>query len=537
MNRIPVRWAARAACLIVLSTLLSLSLLAQAPPSADTFTVNSSPHTNYGAWPLIAVQQGSNGYLQFNLSHLPANASVTKATLRLFVDAVSRSGSFDVYQLNNAWSETALNYSNAPALGSSATGGSPVAITSASTNHFLIIDITPLVQQWVSGSLPNHGVALALTTSSGAFSFDSKEAILTSHQPELIVTLTGAAGPQGPQGPQGEAGQQGPGGPAGATGPQGPSGAAGQPGPQGQQGPQGQPGAQGAQGPQGPMGQQGQPGATGPQGPQGPAGNDGTNGASFTFRNAFDPNQSYAVNDVVSYNGSTYIAIAPTQGQNNPTPDQNPNVWSLMAQSGAQGQAGAQGPAGPQGSPGPQGQTGAIGPQGFPGVQGPVGATGPAGPQGPQGSSGFREIGPWTPQTPYNTGDVVVTLGISGGYLQPNGAYTATRANFGTVPGTDDTWIGSPFWGYNPPATQASGTPSITCYLGEIRLFPFQVQNGQWLVADGRLLPIASNQLLFNLLGANFGGDGRQTFAIPDYRAYSPVGSLYHICVGYSAYP
>ncbi len=231
------RWVARSVQLILLLALSSLTLLAQAPSSADTFTVSSSPRTNYGAWPLIAVQQGSNGYIQFNLSHLPANASVTKATLRLFVDAVARNGSFDVYQLNNAWSEGSLNYSNAPALGSSATGGNPIAITTSNLNQFLIIDITPLVQQWVSGSLPNNGVALALTTSNGAFSFDSKEAILTSHQPELIVTLAGEAGPQGPQGPQGETGQQGPAGPTGANGQQGPAGPAGQPGPQGQQGP------------------------------------------------------------------------------------------------------------------------------------------------------------------------------------------------------------------------------------------------------------------------------------------------------------
>lgn len=82
-----------------------------------------------------------------------------------------------------------------------------------------------------------------------------------------------------------------------------------------------------------------------------------------------------------------------------------------------------------------------------------------------------------------------------------------------------------------------TGTPSLTCYLGELRLFPFKIQNDQWMVADGRLLPISSNQLLFNLLGANFGGDGRSNFAIPDYRSYSVNGSLYHICVGYSAYP
>ncbi len=405
MNLIPVRWAAKAVHLFLFAVLFSFNLLAQAPPSADTFTVSSTPRMNYGAWPLIAVQQGSNGYVQFNLSHLPANSTVTKATLRLFVNAVSRSGSFDVYQLNNEWSENSLNYNNAPALGSSATEGNPIAITSSSVNQFLLIDVTPLVQQWVSGSLPNNGVALALTTSTGAFSFDSKEAIVTSHQPELIITLAGEAGPpgpQGPQGPQGETGQQGPVGPIGDTGPQGPAGPAGQPGPQGQQGPQGatgqqgpigqtgpqgQAGPQGQQGPQGPIGQQGQPGQPGPQGPQGPAGNNGTNGTAFTFRNAFDPNQSYAVNDVVTYNGSSYIAIAPTQGQNNPTPDQNPSAWSLMAQAGAQGQVGAQGPSGPQGDPGPQGIPGTQGSPGSGGSNGGDGSAGPARSPGPAGTS------------------------------------------------------------------------------------------------------------------------------------------------------
>ena len=528
MNLIPVRWAAKSAHLLVLSTLLSLSLLAQAPPSADTFTVSSSPRSNYGAWPLLVVQPGSNTYLQFNLSHLPANSTVTKATLRLFVNAVSRAGSFDVYQLNHAWTEGGLSYSNAPALGSSGTGGNSIAITNSSLNQFLIIDLTPLVQQWVSGALPNNGVALALTTSNGAFSFDSKEAILTSHQPELIVTLAGEAGPQGqpgPQGPQGETGQQGPAGPTGANGAQGPAGPAGQPG---------------------------------AQGPQGPAGNNGTNGVSFTFRNAFDPNQSYAVNDVVTFNGSSYIAIAPTQGQNNPTPDQSPSAWTLMAQAGSQGPTG---PQGPQGAPGPQGPIGAIGPAGpigpagatgpqgaqgatgAQGPQGPVGATGPTGPpgergpQGPQGISGLHDAGPWNSGTLYNPGDVVLTLGNFGGYYEASGVYIAAESSVGVTPGTDGAWVGSPFWGYNQPTTQVSGTPAVTCYLGEIRLFPFQVQNGQWVVADGRLLPISSNQLLFSLLGTNFGGDGRQTFGIPDYRPSSLNGSLYHICVGYSAYP
>ncbi|NDW03114.1 phage tail protein [Jiella pacifica] len=36
--------------------------------------------------------------------------------------------------------------------------------------------------------------------------------------------------------------------------------------------------------------------------------------------------------------------------------------------------------------------------------------------------------------------------------------------------------------------------------------------------ASGQLLPINQNQALFALLGANYGGDGRVTFALPDMR-------------------
>ena len=53
------------------------------------------------------------------------------------------------------------------------------------------------------GSIANHGLELALTSATGAVAFDSKEAVNTSHQPELEIAMTGPTGPQGPQGPQG----------------------------------------------------------------------------------------------------------------------------------------------------------------------------------------------------------------------------------------------------------------------------------------------------------------------------------------------
>ncbi len=115
------------ACLVF--SLLSIAMAAQAPPSADTYVARISPSTNYGSAPILAVQEGTTSYVQFDLSALPEGASVVKATLRLYVDSVFAPGSFDVYQVNDKWDEGTLNYSNAPALGSSATGEKPVGVS------------------------------------------------------------------------------------------------------------------------------------------------------------------------------------------------------------------------------------------------------------------------------------------------------------------------------------------------------------------------------------------------------------------------
>lgn len=337
------------------------SLSQSAPPTADTYSLVLHPTTNYGTQPIMLVQQGSNGYLQFDLSGLPAGAIVNKAMLRLFLDSVSGSGKIDAYQLGYAWSEGTLTYNNAPPLGVSATGGHPITLSGSNLNDFVQIDITSLVHGWVAGTIPNHGLALSMVGTGCSFSFDTKESTFTSHQPELEIVLGGPAGAQGPAGPQGPQGAQGSPGPAGPTGPKGATGATGPAGPQG---------PAGVQGPAGPIG------PIGPQGPAGVNGTNGTNGTSFNFRGAFDPSQTYGVNDVTTYGGSTYIAIAASQGPNNPAPDTSGAPWNLMAEVGATGPAGSVGTAGPPGPSGPAGPAGATG------------ATGPAGPAGPEGPAG-----------------------------------------------------------------------------------------------------------------------------------------------------
>ena len=197
------------ASLSVVVFLLSQSGVAQAPPNADTFATSVNPTQNFGSSGSLPVQPNSVAYLRFTLSTVPTGATVTKATLRVFVDSVVTPGTMDAYQLNVGWVETSLTWNNRPALGTSATGGHPVAISASNLNNFVLMDITSLVQGWVNGTVANRGVGLALIGATGSFSIDSKESSLTSHQPELEIALAGAQGPQGPQGAQGPQGPQG----------------------------------------------------------------------------------------------------------------------------------------------------------------------------------------------------------------------------------------------------------------------------------------------------------------------------------------
>ncbi|MDF7775187.1 tail fiber protein [Sphingomonas sp. AOB5] len=62
-------------------------------------------------------------------------------------------------------------------------------------------------------------------------------------------------------------------------------------------------------------------------------------------------------------------------------------------------------------------------------------------------------------------------------------------------------------------------------YLGEIRAFSAGIVPKGWMAANGRVLKISDYKALFSLIGTTYGGDGRTTFALPDLRARSLIGS------------
>ncbi|HEX4520405.1 MAG TPA: tail fiber protein [Gaiellaceae bacterium] len=55
-------------------------------------------------------------------------------------------------------------------------------------------------------------------------------------------------------------------------------------------------------------------------------------------------------------------------------------------------------------------------------------------------------------------------------------------------------------------------------FVGEIRMTGFNFAPEGWALCNGQLLPIQQNTALFSLIGTFYGGDGVQTFALPDLR-------------------
>lgn len=60
-------------------------------------------------------------------------------------------------------------------------------------------------------------------------------------------------------------------------------------------------------------------------------------------------------------------------------------------------------------------------------------------------------------------------------------------------------------------------------YVGEIRLFGGNFAPAGWAFCNGQLMAISENDTLFNLIGTTYGGDGQETFALPNLNGRVPV--------------
>src|SRR5437868_14620759 len=60
-------------------------------------------------------------------------------------------------------------------------------------------------------------------------------------------------------------------------------------------------------------------------------------------------------------------------------------------------------------------------------------------------------------------------------------------------------------------------------FIGEIRMFAGNFAPVGWAFCNGALIPISENDALFNLIGTTYGGDGLETFGLPNLQSRVPI--------------
>ena len=60
-------------------------------------------------------------------------------------------------------------------------------------------------------------------------------------------------------------------------------------------------------------------------------------------------------------------------------------------------------------------------------------------------------------------------------------------------------------------------------YIGEIRMFGGSFAPAGWALCNGAPMAISENDALFTLIGTTYGGDGQETFNLPNLQSRTPI--------------
>src|SRR5450756_1119155 len=120
--------------MLALAGLIPASMAQSLPAAGDSFIAPGNA-SNFSTSPTINVggAGGYQGLVQFDLAGLPAGttaASITKASLVLFVNKVGTTGAVDINAASGAWSEAGVTGMNGPVIGGAV--ATLVPITAAS---------------------------------------------------------------------------------------------------------------------------------------------------------------------------------------------------------------------------------------------------------------------------------------------------------------------------------------------------------------------------------------------------------------------
>lgn len=166
----------------------SLSL----PPTGNTTLQQAHPNTNFsGPNPLTLgrIDGGrTRSLIKFNIGEIPLGAAINSATLRVY-----QAGWYDVSgslrtvyadRVTSAWHEAVATWNYAPTI-----GGTAGSVKVRMQTGWYEIDITDLVRDWYTGTIPNYGLLLRGYEGSGSY-YRQFVPRMYVNQPELVVDYT-----------------------------------------------------------------------------------------------------------------------------------------------------------------------------------------------------------------------------------------------------------------------------------------------------------------------------------------------------------
>jgi hypothetical protein len=171
-------------------------------PTIDTWIEENSPDTSYGSDDQL--QTGANAQwkyyrslLQFDVSSVPAGATVTSATLRLYTTGNfgNTDSNIAVYRVTAPWEETATWNSTGGQPYNPAAEDEPQAVTTVlwTADVWVEWSLPPgLIHEWVDGVSDNYGLILNYEGSKKNQNVRSatREHATADWHPELVIEYT-----------------------------------------------------------------------------------------------------------------------------------------------------------------------------------------------------------------------------------------------------------------------------------------------------------------------------------------------------------
>ncbi len=122
---------------------------------------------------------------------IPQGSHIDSAEFAIFVSHYSELETVTLYRITSGWDELGVNWNNFGSSWSEAVGSFANDIWG-----WRSVDLTSLVQAWVDGALPNHGVVMAQSAGTPYTNYESSESENLDRRPTLTIIYTTPAGIQ-----------------------------------------------------------------------------------------------------------------------------------------------------------------------------------------------------------------------------------------------------------------------------------------------------------------------------------------------------